>query len=224
MLITYLRELFYKLKYGDYAKIHLEIYETSVGIKYKLPNMRFNPFTDYIHEKIRFTDIGVSFDDFLLSPDLLKDSHTVCGKTIMASPHYRLFEEIENKTINKYSDYICRVQIGILDARMARSISLVEILKKYESRKKSFFNGRELEVMVVEIKEGNEKKYVVLDGKHRLAFAAFHKMQDVVSLVIINNDYTKNTIINRLYNYIIDNNTDNYKINQRMIKLITYGS
>jgi hypothetical protein len=224
MLFSKIRDSYNRIIYRNYDNVPVEVYETSVGIKYKIPNIKYAPFVDHIIEKIKYTDICLAFNNFLLSPDLLKDKYTVCGKSILDSPHYLLFKEIENHSIADDSDYINRVRNGTLDARMARSISTEELLRKYEKRKSSLLDANEIEIMVIEIKEDNEKKYVILDGKHRLAFAALYNMQEAISLLLISNEYTKNAIVNRLYRYVVDSDSKNYAINQQMIELITHGS
>ena len=127
--------------------------------------------------------------------DGLFDEYSLTGKSLLDSPHYNLLKGIIEKDYSLCEDYVCREATGTLDGRFelivnnntlemhsSSTLKNLESLKldKYKHPKVLCFEG----------------SYYALDGKHRLAMAAYLKKNidcDVIAVSdIINTDYIKN--------------------------------
>lgn len=108
----------------------------------------------------------------LLFADGLKDEYTLTGKRILESPHFNLVKGIIENNYTLCRDYCEREKLGALDGRFA----LVFNRKTIEAHSLATFNNK---VLIEKGLANNPSlcyfrgNYYALDGKHRLAMAAY---------------------------------------------------
>ena len=141
-----------------------KLYESKVGIKYVLPIC--DPF------------FNSSSDPFFLKPeelffdfDALKDEYTLCGVSVVDSPHLGLMKCIEENGDLYNTEYIKRFERGTIDIRIPHHVTSTQLLNfknKFAVRKKEVESSSYPPVSVYKVGD----RYYIADGKHRAAMCA----------------------------------------------------
>lgn len=108
----------------------------------------------------------------LLFADGLKDSYTLTRRSIIDSPHYFLVKGVLEKSYSLCEDYCERESKGFLDGRFPLVVNkkTVEMHVRCTQRNMALLENDNYSAPKVTFFEGI---YYALDGKHRLAMAAF---------------------------------------------------
>lgn len=200
----------------------LQVFETSVGVKYKNGWYDSNRFDDYTVDEIPFLSSGCSFDNLLLPPDLLRNEHTSCGKSILQSPHYSLMSAIESHSSLHDCDYIKRASAGTLDGRLPSNPSLKLLVDYYQTRKTELTLSNTFVVMVLSLANTNYggSNYMLVDGKHRAVLAAYLDKPHLLCLRLVSAKFAEDPFFQSIYSYVLQMDTKLYSVNQKMIRAI----
>ncbi len=201
-----------------------KVFETDVGVKYKYINFNSNHFAKYTIGKPFSLPSYMSFSDFVMPPDLLRNEHTFCGQSILKSPHFHLMKTLaENKQI-EHTAYVLKAQNGMLDARLPNNCNVDFLKKRYLQRIENLQIEGFLTVFVIEIPSKKRNTYVIADGKHRLALLACLNYPQLLRIQLLSNKFTEEPFFQKIYSYMLNLNSEHYSINQKMIKAILYES
>lgn len=182
-------------------KIGKEIlYESKYGIK--AWNNQIGSANHILLRKDELSSINVN--SILYFVDGLKDDYTLLGSKVTDGPHINFLEQIlENKNIED-SEYIKRFNYGYLDMRPAYSYRSSFFKMKCLDQKTKLLSGNTSPLLLLEL----EKKYYVLDGKHRLSLC---KILDVSCPLIIASGFEHYFDYLKLRSKIIHLGSNNYK-------------
>lgn len=138
------------------------IFENKYGIKLINSNLR-SPNLYVINR------YEVDAKDLRLGFDALNDKYSLCGISIMESPHFYFMDKLEKGEDISKSDYVLRTCNGSLDGRTAFSVNntteISRFQKLYQIKKREIEAGDIKPVVVYRI---NDVPYLA-DGKHRAA-------------------------------------------------------
>ena len=198
-----------------------EIYETDVGIKYVNGTFNSDQFDTYpTCKKVCLSDLSDPGSSLVCPPDLLKNSYTWSGVSILESPHFELMEEMKTGRLSPSNKYLlCSLQ-GTLDARPPFRLKVRQVKKKYYSRKKEFESGKRFEVKVLGIMQSGSPKIVIADGKHRLAFALSTGMTNNIILNFLPNTFAYDPFFKQIFNKVLEMPFKHYSKNQQLIREI----
>ncbi len=141
--------------------------ETHVGIKPINQMIKSNYLNDVIINSTKKLKIEQCLAG---TPDFLKDEHTSIGKDIYEMPHYELIQYLDKGLPLADCSYIIRYQNGTLDFRRKGQISNDKLKLIYRDRLSAMERGREFVLKVYPI---DDNTYMVSDGKHSIAMAAY---------------------------------------------------
>lgn len=196
------------------------LFQTDVGVKYRSGGFDSKRFSEYVIHDIPFVSAGISFSDLLMPPDLLRDRYTICGQSVLRSPHYHLIEEIVSKTLTPNSEYVARCRMGTLDARLPADLSLEFLMQKYQAQRAELDGGEMAMVFVVEATLKGKTSYIIVDGKHRAALVAVDQRPESLLLRVVSNEFARDPFFRKVYSYTLRMDPAEYSINQEMIKVL----
>lgn len=209
------------LKRGRQGVRSPSLYETDVGVKYRHAYFDSARFSEYIEDEFVLGSLDLPFSDFLMPPDLLRNAYTNCGKSILESPHYQLMNELESGTFSEAgSNYLRRSKSGTLDARSPVNVDPKFIREKFKMRKEELLRGGYLTVTVFRLCLKQRSRYVIADGKHRIAMAALLSCPQQLLLRRISRRFSDDPFFHRIYSFILTLEPNDYSINQQIIKAI----
>jgi hypothetical protein len=205
-----IKDLLFFIRHGD-----INFYETAVGIKRRKIRFNSEKFPDFVIRQEKF-DLNADYglEDFILPPDGLKNKYTWTGTSIGSSPHIHLMKDIDNGKIN-VSNYIKLSEKGILDSRSPKEVNVDRLLEKYEEKKTYLDNGNVFDIYVLPAKQKN--KFIISDGKHRLALAVYHNKFSQIRLNYIDNKVFENKYHQKFYSNILKRSDSKYSINKEIV-------
>jgi len=198
----------------------LQVFQTDTGIKYRFGSYDSNRFGEYVIQDIPFVSANIIFPNLIMGADLLQNRYTLCGRSVLQSPHYRLIEEIVTGTLTADSEYVARSRMGTLDARLPSDIALDSLIQKCQRRQAELFSGKMMSIFVIKIILGGKPAYVIADGKHRAALVAYYNRPESLLLRVISNEYVREPFFSDIYSYTLEMSPEEYSINQDMIKAL----
>lgn len=214
-----MRELRKKLTSSRLVTSYLmRVFETEVGVKYQLGRFDSIRFRDHVVEEISFGATDLASSDLLLGPDYLRNCHTLCGRTILRSPHYALIAEIEEGRLTATSEYMQRCRTGTIDARAGHHPTLKFLMQKHRLRKDELFADQRMEIYVSVVTFRGKPVYVIADGKHRAALAAYYNRMESVHLRVISNEVFQVPFFRRMDIFTLTCSSQEYSVNQEMIE------
>lgn len=163
--------------------------ETKVGIK---PINQIIT-SDYFNEKIIKISEDIKINQIIAPPDFLKDRYTTIGKNINQWPHYKLIECLDKKLPLDACDYVKRYNNGTLDFRKKAKIFKEWLNTNYQKKLNEMKDGKTFLIKVFNI---YDDIYIVADGKHRIAVAAYFNYQNLKFEII------QNTIFDTYFRWI----------------------
>lgn len=176
---------------------YTRLFETKTGIKIVNAHMR--------NENFHHSDIFyLNGEEIYLGFDALKDEYTLCGKTIIESPHFELMRLLDNGEQIESSEYCVRYKNGALDGRYPVIVNAKEIERFHNyfcKRKDEVENDIYLPVQVYKV----GKLYYLADGKHRAALSCL--MGKKIKCIEISNDFLKDSTRMWIYERMKKNNS-----------------
>lgn len=197
---------------------NLTVFETSVGVKYQNGRFDSSRFDEYVTHDIPYESAEIRFADLVLPPDLLRNRYTLCGKSILDSPHYHLIDAIARGRLTSEHEYLTRVMMGTLDARLPKKTTVEFLLHKFQARQAELLRGDTVTIYVIKMTFQDRPVYVIADGKHRAAMVAYFNFPELLHLRVISGDFAKEPFFSNVYSYTLNMNQTEYSINQEMIK------
>lgn len=196
------------------------VFQTTVGVKYHFIRFDSNRFSEYVIQTIPFVTADISFSDLVMPPDLLQNRYTLCGQSVTRSPHYRLIEEICMGVLTLDSEYIMRSKTGTLDARLPTNPTLEFLIHKCQTRQAEMFSGKTMTIFVTKVTLRDKLAYVIADGKHRAALAAYHNKPESLLMQVISKEFVRDRFFSKVYSHTLNMDPAEYSINQEMIKML----
>lgn len=197
----------------------LQVYETSVGLKYR--NGSFGGhFTDWVVEEKTLKELDESLDSFFLPPDLLLDEYTLCGRPITESPHVGLMRWLDEGMIEDKPEYIRRQRCGTLDARPQADRSPQVLMRSFRRRVEQLRGGGQFSIYAIHITTRGQQQYVIGDGKHRAALAYHLGRTDQLQVNLISPQFSNDPFFRKVYSAVLKRSSRRYSINQEWIKSI----
>ena len=196
------------------------VYETTKGVKYQFGRFNSDRFNEYFQEEYSFLSTGLTFSNLLFPPDLLRNSYTQCGISLTSSAHFRLMEEIENRSINSTSEYIMRCSLGTLDARLPFNPGVNKLIQRYQDQKELILGNSIVRISAILINSVKNPSYIILDGKHRAAQLAFFDKPELLRIQLISKEFANSSFFRKVYSYVLALDPSEYSINQKIIKEI----
>lgn len=171
-------------------------------------------------------DIGekiiLKADDLYLGFDGLKDKYTLCGKSLLESPHYELMSRLYDEIPDFYNcEYVRREKYGYLDGRMGYIINKNMIDMHQNAYKKSLVSlkqGKQKEVLIYYCVD----KYYILDGKHTASLCA--TLGKDISCIAIDIHYLQDDRYNKKILEIMGQHPDLYSKNICLLSRIIEGN
>lgn len=205
---------------GALRTLPLSVFETEVGVKYRFGRFNSARYVDYVIQEIPFSSSGLRFSDLVFPPDLLRDRYTLCGIGVPQSPHFGLMEDIEKGTPGDECAYMSRRKNGTLDARLPAEGGFGYITQRYWLRKRELLLNGAGQISVIRVSVRDEPKYVIEDGKHRAAMAAYLGRPDCLHLRLLSNAFTQDPFFQQVFSYTLGLDSGEYSINQEVIRAI----
>lgn len=142
------------------------IIRTSMGLK------TINSYVNSGHFNFRVLKTFPNMDikKIISTPDFLKDKFTLLGTAVEEWPHLELIEYLDQNKQLQYCDYVRRMQLGILDTRWRKKVSIKQLKIKYQQELEQMKKGSTL---AVRIYHAYNDTYAVADGRHALAMAYY---------------------------------------------------
>lgn len=141
--------------------------ETRIGVKPINQMIK----SEYLNDVVINSPKEIKIEQCLAgTPDFLKDEHTSIGKDIYEMPHYELIQFLDKGLPLADCSYIKRYQNGTLDFRRKGKISSEKLKRVYRNRLRAMAEGQEFALKVYSI---DDNTYMVSDGKHSIAMAAY---------------------------------------------------
>ena len=198
----------------------LNIFETSVGVKYKYGRFDSSQFRNCVIRTTRFLSLNITFDDLIMPPDLLRNRYTLCGASILHSPHYKLIKDISVGVLTRDSEYLFRCRSGTLDARLPTNPEPGVLMQECQLRRQDLLERQVMKVYVLEVPLGGKPKYMIVDGKHSAALIAYDNRPECLQLEFVSNEFVQEPFFLQVYSYTLGLDSREYSINQEMIKSI----
>jgi hypothetical protein len=197
--------------------------QTGAGIKYIGRGFDSRHFDRYVVRTVERVPDAFSWDDLLISPDLLRDPFTHTGKPITRSPHFRLMQEIRDGRLGPDSEYIGLCAAGTLDARRGFAADPTALTRQFHGRAKELAARGEAAIHVFGPRqhEGREV-YVIADGKHRAAQAALSMDTACLRLQVLADEVLAHPVFRKAYGAVMAGEASSFSINQKMVKLLRY--
>lgn len=193
-------------------------FQTGVGVKCRLGRFDSRRLDDFVEAECPFESTKLKFSDLLMPADLLRNRYTICGVSLMQSPHYRLMEDISSGNLTSESEYVRRCRLGAVDSRPAYNPILTSLVEKYERRLREFRSNQVFEVYVRSVIWRGDWVLVIADGKHRAALAAFLHRADLVRLRYLSKSFLEEPFFRQVHSHVMRLSPSEYSINQEMIR------
>ena len=192
------------------------VYETEVGFKYRGTGYHSHLFDIHTKYAIEMERTGLQFDDLLIPPDGLKNQHSSSGISISHSPHFYLMKGLECNEARWVVRYIELCNLGLLDNRRPFQIDMNYLKATFIERKALLKANIRFDVFVYKLSDKGDK-FIIADGKHRAAFAAFNRSRHSLYLKFITNQPFKEVFFRRYYRKILNGNPVDYSRNHNII-------
>ena len=170
--------------------------------------------TTQLKGKIKIIDYKYLYLGF----DALDDRYTLIDVNIAMSPHFKLMKDIKfNNDINK-SEYIYREKKGYLDGRFERIITRKDIAQHiniFEKNLNFIVQEKYTPVVVYEL----NKKYYILDGKHRASMCSLVGKK-VICKVINKDTLKRDKYIQGIYKMMTKNDKKYTKNLQHIFEIL----
>ena len=173
--------------------------ETSYGIKYLGKGLSSDHFGEYVIETHSFADLGCSFDEFIVPPDFLVDTYSLTGFPVIASPYYCLVDVLSSGKDLLDTQYVYRFERGILDLRRGKPIDEGLIRSRYRERLEQMHCHNLPAVKAFLVEQNEQRLFVIGDGKHRLAMAAYFDYRDDLRISLLDPGLYKAPFFQYLY-------------------------
>ena len=198
----------------------LSVFETDAGVKYEFGRFDSNHFSRFLIREESFPSVVQSFSELVVNPDLLRNRYALCGTAITETPYFQLMADIDTGVLTPDSDYVRRAGNGTLDHRLPYSYDLDFLHHQYRLRCQELTERGEFTISVIRVSLQNRQRYVILDGKHKAAMAAYLHRPESLRLRFLSNGFSRDTFFRRVYAYTLARDPDEYSINQTMIRAI----
>ena len=173
--------------------------ETPFGIKFLGRGLSSDMFNDFVVETRNFADLSCSLDDFVINPDLLVDSFSLTGSSILKSPHLDLMETIDKGKDVFNTDYAFRFSRGLLDLRRGGPLDSKALKEIFYERHREMVSRVPSPVKVIPAALSGKMLFAVVDGKHRLAMAVYLNITDNLTIHLLDPRSYKMFPFYRLY-------------------------
>lgn len=151
------------------------IVDTNVGLK----NLNFNLLIDIPSGG---EIVYIDSNDLYLGPDYIVDKFTLLDCPLHKSPHYEFMKALSENGDIYQTDYFKRYINGKLDWRYVQNPKVdleACFISKFYKAKESIIRSKYAPITVYSI----NKKYYILDGKHRAALCALYNTRVKCRLV-----------------------------------------
>lgn len=155
----------------------------------------------YFDDLIVGTTMDLKIEQCLANPDFLKDKYTLIGKNIYEMPHYELIRYLDNCLLQSQCTYFKRYQNGTLDFRRGKGkINEKQLKTRYQEK---LIAMEKEEIFTMKVYLVDDDIYMIADGKHSLAMAAYFNYPNLRFDIIQNIFF--DTYIRWLFERIADN-------------------
>ena len=196
------------------------VFETESGVKYELGGFDSDHFGDYAIGEVTFASTGYPWSALVMTPDLLRDRYTLCGRGLPQSPHFRLMEEIESGTLGPDSEYVSRCRTGTLDGRLPFEPNLDHLIQTCRYRKEELSDNTVFTISAIRVAPRGKPKYVIVNGKHRAALVAYLDRPESLHIQLLSNGFAQHPFFQRVYSRTLRLDPRDYSVNQQMIRAI----
>ncbi|MDH7482327.1 MAG: hypothetical protein QHH26_10200 [Armatimonadota bacterium] len=196
------------------------VFETEAGLKCLFGRFSSNRLDEYVEDEMPLKSAFVDSSDLLLSADFLRDRYTLCGVSLLQSPHFSLMQQMASGTLTQDSDYVLRCKSGTLDSRLPFDPDLEQLRHCFQLRLGELNENKPFYIYVRRIIFKEKPVYLIADGKHKAALATYFNRTDCLYLRFVSSKVNQEPFFRQIYDRILSLDPQEYSINQNFIRAI----